>query len=457
MRCSSFGFVVLLGRTPGTVHHGRAGGRRDLRYDRRTCCLPSGLSPSVQELHLVNRPLAAVGSRTVTAGSEFHRPRSTCCSMPQLGAVGPRRPPVRSLTPRGLGTGRACGRKPRGPGAPARCCTGACFSPTPRCSAASPARRRGGGARSPSTCTAARCTARSTPCAPRCGGASGWRCGSPAGSAPPARTPAHSAAWISERRAAPSGTASSSCRSRGRCPSRWTSTGSSCGGRGGDRRARTRSGRTTSGWRCSTRSSSPTVCRGARWPSPGRMRAPPAALDVHRLDASLRHGRATWWAEVAPAGGLLAPRCSCCPLLLDDATAFLVALDVAPGCACTSSTSTAPHRAGDSRSTCRRRRGRRRGLGGDAPMRRGHRERFTFASETFRCEREGCGIGRESWDVPSVARRPDPSRRAARRPRPPRPAARAPGSRRVERIAERAHEAGARAGLFRRRRRHSGR
>ncbi len=39
-------------------------------------CLPSGLSPSVQEFHLLNRPLAADGSRTVTAGSELHRPRS---------------------------------------------------------------------------------------------------------------------------------------------------------------------------------------------------------------------------------------------------------------------------------------------------------------------------------------------------------------------------------------------
>ncbi len=43
-----------------------------------TCCLPSGLSPSVLEFHQVNRPLAAAGSRTVTAGSELHRPRSTC-------------------------------------------------------------------------------------------------------------------------------------------------------------------------------------------------------------------------------------------------------------------------------------------------------------------------------------------------------------------------------------------
>jgi hypothetical protein len=44
----------------------------------RTCCLPSGFSPSVLEFHQVNRPLAADGSRTLTAGSELHRPRSTC-------------------------------------------------------------------------------------------------------------------------------------------------------------------------------------------------------------------------------------------------------------------------------------------------------------------------------------------------------------------------------------------
>src|ERR1017187_5913331 len=43
----------------------------------RACCLPSGLSPSVPEFHQVSRPLAADGSRTFTAGSEFHRPRST--------------------------------------------------------------------------------------------------------------------------------------------------------------------------------------------------------------------------------------------------------------------------------------------------------------------------------------------------------------------------------------------
>src|SRR5664279_570370 len=44
----------------------------------RCCYLSSGLSPSAQEFHLVHRPLDAVGSRTLTAGSELHRSRSTC-------------------------------------------------------------------------------------------------------------------------------------------------------------------------------------------------------------------------------------------------------------------------------------------------------------------------------------------------------------------------------------------
>jgi len=81
--------------------------------------------------------------------------------------------------------------------------------------------------------------------------------------------------------------------------------------------------------------------------------APPAALDVHRLDATLRHGRETWWADVSPREEY-SPRCSCCPLLMGQvsealeamggagtvlerqpglvhATSFLVALDVATG------------------------------------------------------------------------------------------------------------------------------
>ncbi len=81
--------------------------------------------------------------------------------------------------------------------------------------------------------------------------------------------------------------------------------------------------------------------------------APPPALDVHRLDAAVRHGRETWWAEVSPLEGY-SPRCSCCPLLfgrvsediemasggptlrsrqadLAYATAYLVALDVETG------------------------------------------------------------------------------------------------------------------------------
>ena len=79
----------------------------------------------------------------------------------------------------------------------------------------------------------------------------------------------------------------------------------------------------------------------------------PPALDLHRLDASLRHGRETWWAEVSPREEY-SPRCSCCPLLfgrvsehaevaiggsavrtqrpdLVYATSYLVALDVGTG------------------------------------------------------------------------------------------------------------------------------
>jgi len=80
---------------------------------------------------------------------------------------------------------------------------------------------------------------------------------------------------------------------------------------------------------------------------------PPPALLVHRLDAELRHGRETWWAEVSPLEEY-SPRCSCCPLLfgrvseelealaggpsllrrqpdLAHATTYLVALDVGTG------------------------------------------------------------------------------------------------------------------------------
>src|SRR5664279_6486102 len=49
------------------------------QQSRRRCCyLSSGLSPSAQEFRLVHRPLDAVGSRTLTAGSGLHRSRSTC-------------------------------------------------------------------------------------------------------------------------------------------------------------------------------------------------------------------------------------------------------------------------------------------------------------------------------------------------------------------------------------------
>ena len=56
---------------------------------------------------------------------------------------------------------------------------------------------------------------------------------------------------------------------------------------------------------------------------------PPPALDVHRLDASLRHGRETWWAEVTPRDDY-SPRCSCCPLLFGRVSDELEALEGAP-------------------------------------------------------------------------------------------------------------------------------
>jgi hypothetical protein len=79
----------------------------------------------------------------------------------------------------------------------------------------------------------------------------------------------------------------------------------------------------------------------------------PRALDLHRLDASSRNGRETWWARVSPREDY-SPRCSCCPLLFGEvsealevaegaasvrdrrpdlvhATSYLVALDVATG------------------------------------------------------------------------------------------------------------------------------
>jgi hypothetical protein len=67
----------------GRAQGSRAQSRQHHSLDNTTarddpaCFFPSGLSPSVQDFHLVNRSLAANGSRTVTAGSEFHRSQST--------------------------------------------------------------------------------------------------------------------------------------------------------------------------------------------------------------------------------------------------------------------------------------------------------------------------------------------------------------------------------------------
>ena len=56
---------------------------------------------------------------------------------------------------------------------------------------------------------------------------------------------------------------------------------------------------------------------------------PPPALDVHRLDAAVRGGRQTWWAEVSPRAEY-EPRCSCCPLLFGQVSVDLEALAGGP-------------------------------------------------------------------------------------------------------------------------------
>ena len=55
----------------------------------------------------------------------------------------------------------------------------------------------------------------------------------------------------------------------------------------------------------------------------------PPALDVHRLDATVRQGRETWWAEVSPLAEY-SPRCSCCPLLFGAVSDALVVEEGGP-------------------------------------------------------------------------------------------------------------------------------
>ena len=238
--------------------------------------------------------------------------------------------------------------KPRGPGRGAGAALWACCTRPPTASADSRARRRGAGARSRSTSTVARCTGRSTRCTPPWSAESGSRCGWPTGNA--TGTP-RCGARRSGSSAEPASRASRGCRSRGSCPSRSMRTASSC--TAPSEPAMTRGGRTTSGWRCSTPSSSPMRVPRDPGPSSGPDAVLPPALVVHRIDAAVRHGRETWWAEVSPREEYR-PRCSCCPLLfgrvseghdrdgggptmpsrpvgLAYATSYLVALDVETG------------------------------------------------------------------------------------------------------------------------------
>ena len=57
--------------------------------------------------------------------------------------------------------------------------------------------------------------------------------------------------------------------------------------------------------------------------------APPPALDVARVDSTVRRGRETWWAEVAPLDQY-EPRCSCCPLLFGRVSEGLLAAGAGP-------------------------------------------------------------------------------------------------------------------------------
>ena len=68
-----------VGLTDSGDDGGLDGSTADGRPTATTTCVrfPSGLSPSVQDFHLVNRSLGVSGSRTLTAGSELHRPQST--------------------------------------------------------------------------------------------------------------------------------------------------------------------------------------------------------------------------------------------------------------------------------------------------------------------------------------------------------------------------------------------
>ncbi|GHF91637.1 hypothetical protein GCM10018787_45470 [Streptomyces thermodiastaticus] len=86
-----------LGANGAAAEDARAGVPADGGVHTGVCppaahCLPSGLSPSVQEFHLVNRPLEAAGSRTFTAGSDFHRPRSALLQVQGKCATPGRRP-----------------------------------------------------------------------------------------------------------------------------------------------------------------------------------------------------------------------------------------------------------------------------------------------------------------------------------------------------------------------------
>ena len=271
LRCSSFGVRCASRTNSGDRAPRLHRGSTDHRYNRRTCCLPSGLSPSVQDFHLVNRPLAAVGSRTVTAGSEFHRPRSTCTAVCRTSP--PNVPRVFLCVPSRL--------VDSGPGVPA------CGNPVDpgraavlHCARASPHPRDVPRPRALVAVALARAHVRPAPppaararahgARPSGTRASPSRCGSPTTSRTATRPCGPSPDW-SDLGGGAAGPPTWSSPTRGSCRWRSTATVSSCADPGSRCRATTRCGRTTSSWRCSTRSSSPTGCRATPAPTGTRM------------------------------------------------------------------------------------------------------------------------------------------------------------------------------------------
>ena len=286
------GFVVLLGRTPGTVHHGRAGGRLttgtsvvraayhpDFHRRSRISTWSTGRwLRSGRGLSPPARSFTDPGARAMKYAA--HRgavSRVVCCGFPH--------PPAAT----------AFAAKPRGPGRGAGAALWACCTRPPTASADSRARRRGAGARSRSTSTVARCTGRSTRCTPPWSAGSGSRCAWPTGNATGTPRCASPAAWFA------CGTDQQGIRE---LPFAWElPVEVDADGFVVHRPVRTSDDPMWQDYQWVAMLDPVELADGVPrdpGPSSGPDAALPPALVVHRLDAAVRHGRETWWAEVAP-------------------------------------------------------------------------------------------------------------------------------------------------------------